>query len=61
MGARPIASLDSLRFGPLDKPRQRYLFELVMAERELLEQTLRGAVKILVDVLSLVNPVAALQ
>ncbi|PKQ15296.1 MAG: phosphoribosylformylglycinamidine synthase subunit PurL [Actinobacteria bacterium HGW-Actinobacteria-7] len=27
MGARPIASLDSLRFGTLDKPRQRYLFE----------------------------------
>ncbi|MDH4140753.1 MAG: phosphoribosylformylglycinamidine synthase subunit PurL, partial [Coriobacteriia bacterium] len=27
MGARPVASLDSLRFGSLDKPRQRYLFE----------------------------------
>lgn len=27
MGARPIASLDSLRFGTLDRPRQRYLFE----------------------------------
>ncbi len=27
MGARPIAILDSLRFGTLDKPRQRYLFE----------------------------------
>jgi phosphoribosylformylglycinamidine synthase len=27
MGARPIASLDSLRFGTLDKARQRYLFE----------------------------------
>jgi len=26
MGARPIAVLDSLRFGPLDLPRQRYLF-----------------------------------
>lgn len=26
MGARPIAMLDSLRFGPLDSPRQRYLF-----------------------------------
>ena len=26
MGARPIALLDSLRFGPLDTPRQRYLF-----------------------------------
>ncbi len=26
MGARPIAVLDSLRFGPLDTPRQRYLF-----------------------------------
>lgn len=27
MGARPIACLDSLRFGTLDKPRQRYLFD----------------------------------
>jgi phosphoribosylformylglycinamidine synthase len=26
MGARPIAVLDSLRFGPLSKPRVRYLF-----------------------------------
>ena len=26
MGARPIAMLDSLRFGSLDSPRQRYLF-----------------------------------
>jgi phosphoribosylformylglycinamidine synthase II len=26
MGARPIAILDSLRFGPLDRPRQRWLF-----------------------------------
>jgi phosphoribosylformylglycinamidine synthase len=26
MGARPVAMLDSLRFGPLDRPRQRYLF-----------------------------------
>ncbi|MDI6691903.1 MAG: phosphoribosylformylglycinamidine synthase subunit PurL [Anaerosomatales bacterium] len=31
MGARPIASLDSLRFGPLEKPRQRYLFEGAVA------------------------------
>jgi phosphoribosylformylglycinamidine synthase len=31
MGARPIASLDSLRFGTLDKPRQRYLFEGAVA------------------------------
>ncbi|GAB4277653.1 MAG: phosphoribosylformylglycinamidine synthase subunit PurL [Coriobacteriia bacterium] len=31
MGARPIASLDSLRFGSLDKPRQRYLFEGAVA------------------------------
>src|ERR1700736_6237889 len=27
MGARPIALLDSLRFGPLDEPRQRHLFD----------------------------------
>ena len=31
MGARPIASLDSLRFGTLDKSRQRYLFEGAVA------------------------------
>ena len=27
MGARPIALLDSLRFGPLTEPRNRYLFQ----------------------------------
>ena len=26
MGARPVAMLNSLRFGPLDEPRNRYLF-----------------------------------
>ena len=31
MGARPIASLNSLRFGTLDKPRQRYLLEGAVA------------------------------
>ncbi|EZH64638.1 phosphoribosylformylglycinamidine synthase [Bacillaceae bacterium JMAK1] len=31
MGARPIALLNSLRFGPLDTPRVRYLFEEVVA------------------------------
>ena len=31
MGARPVALLDSLRFGPLDEPRQRHLFEGVVA------------------------------
>ncbi len=31
MGARPIANLNSLRFGPLDSPRNRYLFEHVVA------------------------------
>ena len=31
MGARPIALLDSLRFGPLDEPRNRYLFTGVVA------------------------------
>src|SRR5215211_4333253 len=30
MGARPIAILDSLRFGPLDIPRNRYLFDNVV-------------------------------
>jgi phosphoribosylformylglycinamidine synthase len=31
MGARPIALLDSLRFGPPDVPRNRYLFQGVVA------------------------------
>ncbi|MBA2753026.1 MAG: phosphoribosylformylglycinamidine synthase subunit PurL [Chloroflexia bacterium] len=31
MGARPVAILDSLRFGPLTESRNRYLFENVVA------------------------------
>ena len=31
MGARPIALLNSLRFGPLEEPRNRYLLEGVVA------------------------------
>lgn len=31
MGARPIALLNSLRFGPLEVPKNRYLFEQVIA------------------------------
>lgn len=31
MGARPVALLNSLRFGPLDVPKNRYLFERVIA------------------------------
>ena len=31
MGARPLASLDSLRFGPLDEPHQRYLVRGVVS------------------------------
>ena len=31
MGARPIALLDSLRFGPLENAKNRYLFEQVVA------------------------------
>ncbi|MFQ5697926.1 MAG: phosphoribosylformylglycinamidine synthase subunit PurL [Myxococcota bacterium] len=31
MGARPLASLDALRFGPLDEPRQRYLMRGVVS------------------------------
>ncbi|MBB5172561.1 phosphoribosylformylglycinamidine synthase subunit PurL [Texcoconibacillus texcoconensis] len=31
MGARPVALLNSLRFGELDQPRVRYLFEQVVA------------------------------
>ncbi len=31
LGARPIAVLDSLRFGELDSPRSRYLFDHVVA------------------------------
>jgi len=30
MGARPVAALNSLRFGSLDNPRTRYLFEGVV-------------------------------
>ena len=30
MGARPVASLDSLRFGPLDDPKQRHLLRGVV-------------------------------
>src|SRR5207247_1161987 len=31
MGARPVALLNSLRFGPLSFPRNRYLFEGVIS------------------------------
>lgn len=31
MGARPIALMNSLRFGPLSKPQNRYLFDHVVA------------------------------
>ena len=31
MGARPIALMNSLRFGPLDDPRSRYLFDGVVS------------------------------
>ena len=31
MGARPLASLNSLRFGPLDEPQQRYLLRGVVS------------------------------
>ena len=31
MGARPIALLDSLRFGPLSEPKNRYLFSRVVS------------------------------
>jgi phosphoribosylformylglycinamidine synthase len=30
MGARPIATMDALRFGPLDDPRSRWMFEGVI-------------------------------
>ena len=30
MGARPIATMDALRFGPLDDPRSRWMFEGVV-------------------------------
>ncbi len=33
-------------------------YELIVAEKELLEQTLKGSIKILVDILSIVNPEA---
>ena len=31
MGARPVAAIDSLRFGPLDNPHNRYLFSRAVA------------------------------
>jgi phosphoribosylformylglycinamidine synthase len=31
MGARPVAAIDSLRFGPLDSPHNRYLFTKAVA------------------------------
>src|ERR1700730_17883803 len=31
MGARPIAVMDALRFGPLDNPRNRWIFEGVVS------------------------------
>ena len=31
MGARPIALWDQIRFGPLDDPQNRYLFEGVVS------------------------------
>lgn len=36
-------------------------YKLVTAERELLEKTLKGSVKILIDILSILNPVAFSQ
>ncbi|GAI19179.1 unnamed protein product, partial [marine sediment metagenome] len=31
MGARPVAAIDSLRFGPLDNSHNRYLFSKAVA------------------------------
>lgn len=36
-------------------------YQLIISERELLEKTLKGSIKILMDILSLVNPVAFSQ
>jgi response regulator RpfG family c-di-GMP phosphodiesterase len=33
-------------------------YRLIMAEKELLEKTLRGSIKVLTDILSIVNPIA---
>ncbi len=41
MGARPVAVLNSLRFGPLDHPRNRYLFAGVVQGRRRLRQLRR--------------------
>ena len=38
MGARPIALLDSLRFGELDNPRTKYLLEEVRISMNLATQ-----------------------
>ena len=52
--SKPVAS-DAFRVCLDDAVRQ---YELVRAERELLERTLRGSVKALVETLSLANPTA---
>mgnify|MGYP000491224381 FL=1 len=38
MGARPVALLNSLRFGELETPRVKYLFEEVVADDRFLQQ-----------------------
>ena len=43
MGARPIALMDPLRFGPLDDARTRYLFEGVVVGHQRLRQRRRRA------------------
>ena len=42
MGARPIALMDPLRFGPLDDARTRYLFDGVVAGHQRLRQRSRA-------------------
>lgn len=36
-------------------------YKLIIAERELLEKTLRGSIKVFIDILSIVNPIAFSQ
>ncbi len=43
MGARPVAVLNSLRLGPLDEPRNRYLFGGIVKGRRRLRELRRGS------------------
>ena len=55
MGARPIAILDSLRFGPLSEPRNRYLFNGVVGGNAILESIKVNSTGNTVDINAAIN------